>query len=435
MSLYLGDKKIAGLADGIQVIGEIKYIPCTSNYVPSGCLPCDGAEYDKSQFADLWNNYLVVNPQTQTLYAWGGNSFYTKSSTPAINDSIYNSDGTINESYVVGSVADDNSYITLSSLTSTFAAGRPDEDASIGEEAGEVLSRVPEDDVSITESNSLLSTCTYAEYAADITASGQCGKFGVDTSTNKFKVPTLPNRLITGVEDTAGVRGTGQGMTITNGTTEYSLFAGGAYSGQDRQGLLCGGTYKSDNLPITSTESVIPGGYIVGLSADSSKSGIIAEPQVQSIAARAFVVVANGQINQSQMDWSAWAAGLQGKANNSLENVTDAGKLAGIDWLMPDYSAGVTCAAGTVHTATVPGWVMFKTTGIPQSQAIKINGVEFALGSKGNYGTCYDTLQEFIPVSAGDTFYLDSLSTPTIIFYPCKGASNASDDDSGGGVV
>lgn len=329
MTLYLGDKKIAGLADGIQVIGEIKYIPCASNYVPSGCLPCDGAEYDKSQFVDLWNNYLVVNK---------------------------------------------------------------------------------------------LSICTYAEYASDIAVSGQCGKFGVDTSSNKFKVPTLPNRLITGVGDTAGVRGTGKSIGFTDGTTEYTgrFFI---YSGVGLTGIMS--TDAQVSLP-NSSNTGDPGYSNLGtkawgLSTDSSKSGIVAEPQVQSIVARAFVVVANGQINQSQMDWSAWAAGLQGKANNSLENVADAGKLAGINWLMPDYSAGVTYAAGTVHTATVPGWVMFKTTGIPQSQAIKINGVEFALGSRGNYGTCYDTLQEFIPVSAGDTFYLDNLGTPTIIFYPCKG--------------
>lgn len=34
-----------------------------------------------------------------------------------------------------------------------------------------------------------------------------------------------------------------------------------------------------------------------------------------------FVVVANGQTNQSMMDWSAWASSLQGKANTDLSNV------------------------------------------------------------------------------------------------------------------
>lgn len=405
MTLYLGNKKIAGLADGIQVIGEIKYIPCASNYVPSGCLPCDGAEYDKSQFVDLWNKYLVVNPQTQTLYGWdSGVNCYTLSATPSVGDYVY--------LYINGKLSN---YRTISEVASDYS--------SITFSEGESADRLSDTDMSvITSFSSKLSICTYAEYAADIAASGQCGKFGVDANANIFKVPTLPNRLITGVGDTAGVRGTGKSIGFTDGTTEYTgrFFT---YSGVGLTGIMSTDTQVS--LP-NSSNTGDPGYANLGtkawgLSTDSSKSGIVAEPKVQSIAARAFVVVANGQINQSQMDWSAWAAGLQGKANNSLENVTDAGKLAGINWLMPDYSAGVTYAAGTVHTATVPGWVMFKTTGIPQSQAIKINGVEFALGSKGNYGTCYDTMQEFIPVSAGDTFYLDNLGTPTIIFYPCKG--------------
>ena len=405
MTLYLGDKKIAGLADGIQVIGEIKYIPCASNYVPSGCLPCDGAEYDKSQFVDLWNNYLVVNPQTQTLYGWdSGVNCYTLSATPSVGDYVY--------LYINGKLSN---YRTISEVASDYS--------SITFSEGESADRLSDTDMSvITSFSSKLSTCTYAEYAADIAASGQCGKFGVDANANTFKVPTLPNRLITGVEDTAGVRGTGKSIGLTDGTTEYTgrFFT---YSGVGLTGIMSTDTQVS--LPNSSNTGDPAYGNLGtkawGLSTDSSKSGIVAEPQVQSIVARAFVVVANGQINQSQMDWSAWAAGLQGKANNSLDNVTDAGKLAGINWLMPDYSAGVTYAAGTVHTATVPGWVMFKTTGIPQKQAIKINGVEFALGSQGNYGTCYDTLQEFIPVNAGDTFYLDNLGTPTIIFYPCKG--------------
>ena len=36
-----------------------------------------------------------------------------------------------------------------------------------------------------------LATCTYEEYESDITAYGQCAKFGLDTTNNKFKVPTI----------------------------------------------------------------------------------------------------------------------------------------------------------------------------------------------------------------------------------------------------
>ena len=44
--------------------------------------------------------------------------------------------------------------------------------------------------------------------------------------------------------------------------------------------------------------------------------------QPNAVALRHFVVVANGQLNQSQMDWSEWASSLQGKANSDLRNVS-----------------------------------------------------------------------------------------------------------------
>ena len=42
-------------------IGTIYPLACSANYVPEGSLPCDGAEYTKAQFNDLWGNYLSKN--------------------------------------------------------------------------------------------------------------------------------------------------------------------------------------------------------------------------------------------------------------------------------------------------------------------------------------------------------------------------------------
>ena len=41
-------------------IGAIYPLACSANYVPEGSLPCDGAEYTKAQFNDLWGNYLTA---------------------------------------------------------------------------------------------------------------------------------------------------------------------------------------------------------------------------------------------------------------------------------------------------------------------------------------------------------------------------------------
>ena len=42
--------------------------------------------------------------------------------------------------------------------------------------------------------------------------------------------------------------------------------------------------------------------------------------QMNAVALRYFVVVANGTINKSQMDWGEWASGLQAKLNADLSN-------------------------------------------------------------------------------------------------------------------
>ena len=48
-------------------IGAIYPLACSANYVPEGSLPCDGAEYTKAQFNDLWENYLT-SEETETTY-------------------------------------------------------------------------------------------------------------------------------------------------------------------------------------------------------------------------------------------------------------------------------------------------------------------------------------------------------------------------------
>lgn len=41
-------------------IGTVYPCLCTANYIPEGALPCNGSEYTKGQFTDLWNNYLMA---------------------------------------------------------------------------------------------------------------------------------------------------------------------------------------------------------------------------------------------------------------------------------------------------------------------------------------------------------------------------------------
>lgn len=66
--------KINEVIDGLKntsslPIGTIIPVDANSSYIPEGTLPCDGTEYSKAQFNDLWGNYLTSNLLNTCSYA------------------------------------------------------------------------------------------------------------------------------------------------------------------------------------------------------------------------------------------------------------------------------------------------------------------------------------------------------------------------------
>lgn len=49
-------------------IGSVFSVMASENYVPDGCLPCDGAEYSKTQFKQLWDTYLTGELETVSTF-------------------------------------------------------------------------------------------------------------------------------------------------------------------------------------------------------------------------------------------------------------------------------------------------------------------------------------------------------------------------------
>lgn len=171
----------------------------------------------------------------------------------------------------------------------------------------------------------LLNTCTYEEYASDITTYGQCGKFALDTENEKFKVPTikdgsyltqaLSNTELGKVynESLPNIQGVVNGSIVSN----YGMlsptpvtFTGALTGVSTRAGTMQGGSnyYQA----------------VSNLSLDASKSSSTyqdnAKVQGDNVRVRYFVQAANGQINQSDMDWSAFTSALQGKLNKDHSN-------------------------------------------------------------------------------------------------------------------
>lgn len=203
------------------VIGEIISVACGSSYVPEGCLPCDGAEYTKAQFLDLWENYLTTD---------------------------------------------------------------------------------------------FLKTCTYGDYATDFETYGQCGMFAVDSENEKFRVPLI--------KDGAVIQ---QALSDSELCKAYNAglpnIIANASSGSGSKDNVGGAIQHTKSV---SGEAGGSGGNDDGWDFDASRCSAIYgnsdTVQPNAVALRYFVVVANGTTNQSQMDWSAWASGLQSKLNKDHSN-------------------------------------------------------------------------------------------------------------------
>ena len=222
-----GDITISG-GQGMP-IGTVYALACAAGYVPEGSLPCDGTEYSKSQFTDLWANYLT-----------GG--------TP------------------------------------------------------------------------LLNTCSYADYATAISTYGQCGKFAVDTVNETFKVPTIKNGSFIQQALSDSELGKCYKAGAPNITGDFSLShldlisptPSGAFSKTTK-------TSASANYGTNTTSKAVNVAF--DASDSSSIYGNSTTVQPESVALRYFVVVADGSINQSMMDWAAWASSLTGKLNTDGSNL------------------------------------------------------------------------------------------------------------------
>lgn len=237
-------------------IGTIIPVNATSNYVPDGSLPCDGAEYTKEQFTDLWNNYL---------------------------------------------------------------------------------------------STSLLNTCTYTEYEQDLSTYGQCAKFAIDTANNKFRVPLIKNGSVIQQALTTSEEGKSYNAGLPN-ITGFSRLRASILNSTENDGALSVniGVGSTSNAATSSGSSKAGDNLDFNASYSNPIYGNSTTVQPNAVALRYFVVVANGQINQSMMDWSAWASSLQGKANTDLSNLSDSGKKV-IDgqWVSKTETLSTATAAGT----------------------------------------------------------------------------------------
>lgn len=172
-----------------------------------------------------------------------------------------------------------------------------------------------------------LNTCTYSQYQSDIDTYGKCGKWGLDTENGKFKTPYIPDGTHIQQAMTDGELGKSYNAGLPNITGATNQTVSGNTIDFTTEWI---GAIKTDFITGTG-KGLDENGWAdrrltSRISLDASHLnptyGAANTVQTEAVSLRYFVVVATGSINQSEMDWSAWASSLQGKANVDLSNCT-----------------------------------------------------------------------------------------------------------------
>lgn len=268
----------------------------------------------------------------------------------------------------------------------------------------------------------LLKTCTYSEYASELTNKGFCDKIALDTSAQKFKVPKLNNVLYQNIDGALAVRGNGKTLGLTNGTQNIGL----SYSGAAAYGLWASPTLYGKNVGTSSLGASDPKlAVTVGVTTDESNSGVVAVNKANA-EVRYFIVLATTSINQSQMDWNAYNTALAGRATIDLTNVSPAGEATAVSWCVPDYTAGVAIsgitAANTSFTVPKDGILHIVMNAVSGLSVTYVDDMEAcALANASGYS---GFAVSFMPISRGThTFRCDIPNrVKSITFYPYKGS-------------
>ena len=297
-----------------------------------------------------------------------------------------------------------------------------------------------------------LQTCTYTEYANQIAEYGFCNKFAVDTTNETFKVPTrnkyrkLVKKIVNGTTwanlyddgwcEQGGIGDNGSETTVYNynvvlpiemANADYHIKVTPLLSSRDTNGGTMGFAYTPTT---TGFSAMVASKY---QNAGRSRkvfwevSGYTTIPDSTANITREFVVVANGTLNQEQMDWSAWASSLAGRATTDMSNITSTGKETVVGWGMPDYSAGVVKTHNTLYKAETDGIVRLcigTNNHNIQFRYGNDSSVSNVLSVTNGAGVTAITGDFFVPkgtyYQTTGTLYVFSTMSNTIIFYPCK---------------
>ena len=262
-----------------------------------------------------------------------------------------------------------------------------------------------------------LLTCTYAAFAAQVALTGNCAKFALDTTAQKFKVPLVKNGdSITHAASAAELgKSVKAGLPNITGTTGgYTSILGavpeGATGALVRTTAARGVAVGTGGIGCTELQfNAAASNPIYG------NSTTVTDEQVRL---RHFVVLASAQNSASVFDWSNYMAGLAGKANLDMDNLTAAGSGKIANYAMPSQRVvAVAVPASTAYTAPAPapGWFKFSGTSSAINQYIRLSTNNFVLDELSWSSATGQVLGLIIPARKGDAVRVE-YTAPTNLY-------------------
>ncbi|MBD8894772.1 hypothetical protein IG626_02050 [Desulfovibrio desulfuricans] len=262
-----------------------------------------------------------------------------------------------------------------------------------------------------------LLTCTYAAFTAQVALTGNCAKFALDTTSQKFKVPLLKNGdSITHAASAAELgKSVKAGLPNITGTTGgYTSILGavpeGATGALVRTTAARGVAVGTGGIGCTELQfNAAASNPIYG------NSTTVTDEQVRL---RHFVVLASAQNSASVFDWSNYMAGLAGKANLDMDNLTAAGSGKIANYAMPSQRVvAVAVPASTAYTAPAPapGWFKFSGTSSAINQYIRLSTNNFVLDELSWSSATGQVLGLIIPARKGDAVRVE-YTAPTNLY-------------------
>ncbi|WP_298996909.1 phage tail fiber protein [uncultured Desulfovibrio sp.] len=265
-----------------------------------------------------------------------------------------------------------------------------------------------------------LLTCTYAAFAAQVALTGNCARFALDTTAQKFKVPLLKDGdSITQAASAAELgKSVKAGLPNITGSTLGFQAITGAYG--------AGALYSTGSGGIGFGQTSGGGWNSIGLDANRSNPTYrndVSTVITEQVRLRHFVVLASTQNSASVFDWSNYMAGLAGKANVDLSNIDGAARSVIKNVAKPISGLASRSTTGAWAIAGVVPWIPIKiylqavdsangTSTIctygGNSSGLAITHVDTVLGNSG--GINRSSEMELLPNATTVTIYVSALN-------------------------